>query len=74
PHQYDPIFQGGELVGHVAAGGFGHTLEQCVALAYLPTAIASSEESVEVGILGNRTTAIVSEGPLFDPNNERLRA
>ncbi len=74
PHQYDPIHQGDELMGHVAAGGYGHTLGRSVALAYLPTGIATSREPVEVTILGERTTATISKGALFDPENERLRA
>ncbi len=74
PHQYDPIYRGDELVGHVAAGGFGHTLDRSVALAYLPTGIAVSREPVDVTILGERTTAVVSCEPLFDPENKRLRA
>lgn len=74
PHQYDPVYHGDELVGHVAAGGFGYTLDQAVALAYLPEAVAVDGQSVEVGILGERTSASVSRGPLFDPENERLRA
>ena len=57
PHQYDPVYRGEELVGHLAAGGFGHTLEQAVALAYLPTAIARDGGPVEVSILGERTAA-----------------
>ncbi len=74
PHQYDPVYLGDELVGHIAAGGFGHTLDQAVALAYLPTEIALSSEPVEVAILGQRTEARVSQAPLFDPDNERLRS
>ena len=74
PHQYDPVYRGEELVAHLAAGGFGHTLDQAVALAYLPTAIARDGEPVEVSILGERTAATISEEPLFDPENERLRA
>jgi 4-methylaminobutanoate oxidase (formaldehyde-forming) len=74
PHQYDPIYRNDQLVGYVAAGGFGHTLNRSVALAYLPTGIAASGETVEVAILGERTGAVVSAEPLFDPGNERLRA
>lgn len=74
PHQYDPIYRDGELVGFVAAGGYGHTLERSVALAYLPVDLAVSGEQVDVSILGERTSATVSREPLFDPQNQRLRA
>jgi 4-methylaminobutanoate oxidase (formaldehyde-forming) len=74
PHQYDPIYRGEKVVGHVAAGGFGHTLQRPVALAYLPTEIAVSGGQVDVAILGERTTAAVSCEPLFDSEDKRLRA
>ena len=61
-------------MGDVAAGGYGHTVEKTIALAYLPTAYVEPGTELEVDILGARRPARVVEQPLYDPANERLRA
>jgi dimethylglycine dehydrogenase len=72
PHGYEPILMGDEMIGYVAAGGYGHTVEKTIALAYLPTAYVEPGTDLEVGILGMRRPAQVVEQPLYDPTNERL--
>jgi dimethylglycine dehydrogenase len=72
PHGYEPILAGDEAIGYVAAGGYGHTVEKTIALAYLPVAYLEPGTELEVGILGARRRARVVEQPLYDPENERL--
>jgi len=72
PHAYEPVFAGREIIGYVASGGYGHTIEKSIAFSYLPEAYAAAGTEVEVGILGSRRTAQVVEGALYDPKNERL--
>ncbi|MBW2391328.1 MAG: aminomethyltransferase family protein, partial [Deltaproteobacteria bacterium] len=72
PHGYEPIFAGDDAIGYVAAGGYGHTVEKTIALAYLPAAYLEPGTEVEVKILGTRRSAKVVEQPLYDPQNERL--
>jgi dimethylglycine dehydrogenase len=72
PHGYEPILAGDELIGYVAAGGYGHTVEKTIALAYLPAACLEPGTGLEVKILGARRPAEVVEQPLYDPGNERL--
>ncbi|HEY5656805.1 MAG TPA: FAD-dependent oxidoreductase [Myxococcota bacterium] len=72
PHGYEPIRAGGKIVGYVAAGGYGHTLEKTIALAYLPNAYLEPGTELEVQILGEQRAARVVEQPLFDPKNQRL--
>jgi len=72
PHGYEPILLGNEVIGYVAAGGYGHCVEKTIALAYLPSAHAEAGTDLEVKILGARRSARVVPQPLYDPQNERL--
>jgi dimethylglycine dehydrogenase len=72
PHGYEPILAGDETIGYVAAGGYGHTVEKTIALAYLPAAYLEPGTELEVKILGARRSAQVALQPLYDPRNERL--
>jgi dimethylglycine dehydrogenase len=72
-HGLEPIYAGGSSpVAYVASGGYGHTLGLSIALAYLPAELAAPGTEVEVGLLGDRRPARVTEQPLYDPANERL--
>ena len=72
PHGYEPILDGRERIGYVASGGYGHTVEKTIALAYLPAAYLEPGTELAVNILGERRPARVVEQPLYDPENERL--
>ncbi len=56
------------------AGGYGHTVGESIALAYLPLEHAHEGAEVEVEILGDRRPARVVGQPLYDPAGERLRS
>ena len=72
-HGFEPVYAGGERpVAYVASGGYGHTIERSIALAYLPVGHAAVGTELTVGILGERRRAVVSEQPLLDPAGERL--
>ena len=72
-HGLEPVYAGGERpVAYVASGGYGHTIERSIALAYLPVEHAAMGTELTVGILGDRRRAVVSEQPLLDPKGERL--
>jgi dimethylglycine dehydrogenase len=71
-HGYEPIFAGGEVVGYVASGGYGHTLGKSIAFSYLPVERLDPGTELEVEILGARRAARVVEAPLYDPKNQRL--
>jgi dimethylglycine dehydrogenase len=74
-HGLEPVYAGSERpVGYVASGGYGHTIERSIALAYLPVEHAAVGTELTVGILGDRRRAVVSEQPLLDPAGERLLA
>lgn len=72
-HGLEPIYAGGHRpVAYVSSGGYGHTIERSIALAYLPVEHADEGTELSVGILGERRRAVVARQPLFDPAGERL--
>ena len=71
-HAYEPVYASGERVSYVMAGGYGHTVGQSIALAYLPVGLTAAGTALEVEILGDRLPACVVEQPLYDPAGERL--
>jgi dimethylglycine dehydrogenase len=73
-HAYEPVYADGELVSYVMAGGYGHTVDRSIALAYLPIEHARDGNEFEVEILGDRRPARVVSQPLYDPAGERLRS
>jgi len=72
PHGYEPVRSEDEIVGYVASGGYGHTVEAVIAFTYLPVELAVAGTKLEVELLGERRPAHVVEQPLYDPQNERL--
>lgn len=69
-----PVYRGEELVGLVTSGGYGHTIGKSIALAYVRTDLAQIGEKLEIEVFGERRKAVVSQEPIFDPDNARLRA
>ena len=68
------VWQGDQVVGLVTSGGYGHRIGKSIAHAYVRSDLAVEGEKLEVEILGQRTPAVVGTEPLYDPDNERLRA
>ena len=72
-HGYEPIWAGGDTpVAYVSSGGYGHTIESSIALAYLPVAHSAVGTALEVTIHGRRRPAVVRAQPLLDPAGSRL--
>ena len=69
------IWKDNKIVGEVTSGAWGYRVGASIALAMLTTESAVIGEKVEIDIYGQRVGAIVKdEKPLWDPNNERMRA
>jgi glycine cleavage system aminomethyltransferase T/glycine/D-amino acid oxidase-like deaminating enzyme len=64
----------GEIISWVASGGYGYSVGKSIVYAYLPIAYASVGTELEIGIFGEQIAAVVEEEPLWDPQNERIRA
>jgi glycine cleavage system T protein len=68
----EPVRVGDALVGRVTSGGYGYTVGQSIAYAYLPAEHGIGTE-VAVETFGEWVTGVVAEEPLFDPKGERIR-
>ena len=60
-------------MGRVTSGGFGYSVGQSIAYAYVP-ATSKPGTPVEVEIFGKWVSGHVAEEPLFDPTGKRIRS
>ncbi len=69
----EPVRVGGEIVGRVTSGGYGHAVERSIAYAYLPPRAAIGTPG-EIDVFGEWVGFEVVREPLWDPSNERIRS
>ena len=70
-----PVFHNGEVVGETTSGDWGYRVNKSIALGMLRTDLSEPGSEVEVEIYGKRCKATVQvDQPLWDPQNERIRA
>ncbi len=75
----EPILRGGEIVGHLTSGNYGHHLGAAVGLGYVPCAAPGETgadmlaDAYEIEVAGARVAATASLRPLYDPKSERVR-
>ncbi len=75
PPYMSTVWQNGDVVGEVTSGGWGYRVNKCVALAMVRSDLAVEGTGLEVEIFGERFAATVqADQPMWDPQNERLRA
>ena len=72
PHGHEPIYLQDQLIGFVTSGGYGHRVHRSLALGYLPSDRCSPGTELAIEILGERRSATVIAGAMYDPDNERL--
>ncbi|GAB4533692.1 MAG: FAD-dependent oxidoreductase [Ruegeria sp.] len=69
------IWKDGEIVGETTSGDWGYRVNASIALGMVRSDLAVPGTEVEVEIYGEKCRAVVQEDkPLWDPENERLRA
>jgi dimethylglycine dehydrogenase len=68
-----PVYAKDEAVGLVTSGGWSHTLNASVALAYVRSDLAVPGKRLRIEVLGELCPATVKQEPLYDPRNLRLR-
>ncbi len=69
----EAVFHNGEVVGFVTSGGYGHTVQKSIALAYVPTDLVVDEAQFEVEIYGDRRPATLVTQALYDPTGAKMR-
>ncbi len=69
------IWAEGEVVGETTSGGWGHRVNQSIALGMVRADLAIADTKLSIEIYGKQYQAVVQpDHPLWDPNNERLRS
>jgi 4-methylaminobutanoate oxidase (formaldehyde-forming) len=68
----EPVRVDGQVRGRVTTGGYGYTVGQSIAYAYLPAGVEIAT-AVEIDIFGEWIRGTVVREPLFDPRGERVR-
>ena len=61
------------VLGWVTSGGSSHHMDMSVALGYVPAELETAAGSFEIEIVGDRRTATLVDGCLWDPDAERMR-
>ncbi|WP_417206286.1 GcvT family protein [Antarctobacter sp.] len=69
------VWHDGEIVGETTSGGWGHRIDASIALGMIRRDLATPGTELEIDIYGERRRAVVkADQPLWDPQNERLKA
>lgn len=69
------LWHDGEIVGETTSGAWGYRVGASIALGMLRADLAVPGTELEVEIYGEKHRAVVKQDrPLWDPDNERLRA
>ena len=69
----ETILKDGKAVGLVCSAGFGTTVGRTVLYGYLPLDLAQ-EQAFEIEAFGDHFAARRLAGPLYDPENTRLKS
>lgn len=70
---YEPVWQGGRLVGFVTSGGYGHTLGKSLAMAIVDTELAKPGTDLHVHVVGKKCAATVLAPSPYDPRGKAMR-
>lgn len=69
------LWHDGQVVGETTSGGWGYRVNGSIALGMVRADLATPGTALAVDIYGQRCAAVVQpDQPLWDPENERLRA
>ncbi|HXQ32177.1 MAG TPA: FAD-dependent oxidoreductase [Steroidobacteraceae bacterium] len=69
----EPIWHDGRVVGWVTSGGYGHSVQQSIALGYVNNDVAAATIGFEVELIGERRKAVRLTEAAFDPSGARMR-
>jgi len=63
-----------QIIGWVATGGYGYSVEKSIVYAYLPIDFTQPGLEMEIEFFGEWVKAEVVKAPLFDPRGDRIKA
>jgi 4-methylaminobutanoate oxidase (formaldehyde-forming) len=72
----EPIRPAGkaEIISWVTSGGYGYSVKESIAFAYLPVEFINPGTKLEIEVFGEVVDASVVKSPLWDPKGDRIRA
>ena len=70
---YEPVWSGGNRVGFVTSGGYGHTVGKSLAMALVNSDLAEVGTDLSVHIVGVERAAKVIDPPPYDPAGSVMR-
>ncbi|MEM1317885.1 MAG: FAD-dependent oxidoreductase, partial [Pseudomonadota bacterium] len=70
---YEPVWRDGNRVGFVTSGGYGHTLDQSLAMALVDREAADEGTELSVHIVGQERNATVIPPSPYDPEGLAMR-
>ena len=75
----EPIWCGGEIVGSITSGMFGHRLGASLGMGYVThdagvTAQWLADNAFEIEVAWERVPAQASLAPFYDPENARIKS
>jgi len=70
----EPIYCGGKLAGYVTSGGYGYRVDKSLALGYLAPRFHRPGQAFEIEIVGERFSAVMTDGPVYDAQGGRMRS
>jgi len=70
----EPIFDGEACIGVTTSGGYGHYVQKSLGFGYVDPAHSAPGSRFTVELLGEPCSATVLKDPVYDPENQRLRA
>jgi dimethylglycine dehydrogenase len=71
----EPVYADGRVVGVTTSGGYGHRTGKSLAFAYVAPEFTPIGTKIEIGVLeSHRPATVIESEPLYDRNNDRLKA
>ena len=70
---YEPVWQGGRMVGFVTSGGYGHTVGQSLAMALVDRDAAETGSALSVHVVGQERAAKVIAPSPYDAQGRAMR-
>jgi 4-methylaminobutanoate oxidase (formaldehyde-forming) len=69
----EPVLDGDRVVTRITSGGYGYTVGESIAYAYLPVALGAAGTPLAVEVDGVRVAARVEREPRYDPTHARIK-
>ncbi len=71
PRAHYPVLVNGQEVGETTSGALSPSLNEGIAMAYLPPALATPGQAVQIDIRGRHFAAVVEKKPFYRPSSAR---